>query len=98
MPCQAESSDQMEAPASNGLVKGHAYGITDVRIIHLKGSGLFSFFNREKLPMIRLRNPWGNKEWSGAFSDGSGQRACRCTHTDGHTDRQTDRLTDRQTD
>ena len=61
----------MEAEAPNGLVKGHAYGITAVRNITLKGSGLFSFFNREKIQMIRLRNPWGNKEWTGAFSDGS---------------------------
>ncbi|KAJ8310510.1 hypothetical protein KUTeg_012375 [Tegillarca granosa] len=65
------SSDEMEAVTESGLVKGHAYGITAVKNVHLEGSGLFNMFNREKIPMIRLRNPWGKCEWKGAFSDGS---------------------------
>ena len=60
----------MEASTDVGLVKGHAYGITAVKNVHLEGSGLFGIFNRDKLPMIRLRNPWGQCEWKGAFSDG----------------------------
>ena len=52
-----------------GLVKGHAYSITSVKKIKL-GTGLVSFFSSEKLDMIRLRNPWGHKEWTGAWSDG----------------------------
>ncbi|KAK3094770.1 hypothetical protein FSP39_005995 [Pinctada imbricata] len=67
----AESSEEMEAKTDSGLVKGHAYGITAVKNVPLEGSGLFSFFNREKIHMIRLRNPWGEGEWKGAFSDGS---------------------------
>ncbi|XP_055959523.1 calpain-5 [Patella vulgata] len=67
----ATSADEMEASTSNGLVKGHAYGITAVKNVHLEGSGLFGLFNRDKLPMVRLRNPWGQGEWKGAFSDGS---------------------------
>ncbi|XP_059155329.1 calpain-5-like isoform X2 [Physella acuta] len=67
----ATSLDDMEATTETGLVKGHAYGITAVKNVHLEGSGLFGLFNREKLPMIRLRNPWGKGEWKGAFSDGS---------------------------
>ncbi|XP_076435839.1 calpain-5-like [Babylonia areolata] len=69
----AKSTEEMEATAPKGLVKGHAYGITAVRHVSLKGSGLFSFFNREKIQMIRCRNPWGSKEWTGAFSDGSAE-------------------------
>ncbi|KAK6194889.1 hypothetical protein SNE40_000425 [Patella caerulea] len=67
----ATSAEEMEASTSNGLVKGHAYGVTEVKNVHLEGSGLFGLFNRDKLPMVRLRNPWGQGEWKGAFSDGS---------------------------
>ncbi|KAK0048922.1 calpain-5 [Biomphalaria pfeifferi] len=67
----ATSAEDMEATTDIGLVKGHAYGITSVKNVHLEGSGLFGLFNRDKLPMIRLRNPWGQGEWKGAFSDGS---------------------------
>lgn len=32
---------------------------------------MFLFYRgREKINMVRLRNPWGEKEWSGSFSDG----------------------------
>jgi calpain-5 len=66
----AKSKEEMEMKLDNGLVKGHAYGITAVKRVAMGESSLFNFFNREKLEMIRLRNPWGSKEWNGAFSDG----------------------------
>ena len=59
----------MEAKLDNGLIKGHAYSVTDVRVVKI-GSGLVDFFKNEKINMIRLRNPWGEKEWNGAWSDG----------------------------
>lgn len=58
----------MEARLDCGLVKGHAYAVTDVRKVRL-GTGLLAFFKSEKLSMIRMRNPWGQKEWNGAWSD-----------------------------
>jgi len=55
-----------------GLVKGHAYGVTAVKKVPIGDTGLVAFFKgREKVPLVRLRNPWGEKEWNGAFSDGS---------------------------
>ncbi len=39
-------------------------------LVCLGGSGLFNMFNKEKLQMVRLRNPWGGTEWKGRFSDG----------------------------
>lgn len=69
---QATSASDMEAKLSCGLVKGHAYSVTAVRKIRL-GTSLFSLFNREKIYMIRCRNPWGGVEWKGAWSDGSAE-------------------------
>ncbi|GCB84222.1 hypothetical protein scyTo_0024972, partial [Scyliorhinus torazame] len=63
-----ESGDQLEAQMGCGLVKGHAYGVTDVRKVRI-GEGLMSYFNKEKLYMVRMRNPWGSTEWNGPWSD-----------------------------
>ncbi|KAJ3590948.1 hypothetical protein NHX12_008896 [Muraenolepis orangiensis] len=63
-------ASEMEARLDCGLVKGHAYAVTDVRRVRL-GSGLIAFFKSEKLDMIRMRNPWGQREWNGPWSDSS---------------------------
>uniref|UniRef100_A0A671SXQ0 Calpain-5-like n=1 Tax=Sinocyclocheilus anshuiensis TaxID=1608454 RepID=A0A671SXQ0_9TELE len=67
---RATSQADMEARLDCGLVKGHAYAVTDVRKVRL-GTGLLAFFKSEKLSMIRMRNPWGQREWNGAWSDSS---------------------------
>ncbi|XP_054848413.1 calpain-5-like [Eublepharis macularius] len=59
-----------EAQLSCGLVRGHAYGVTAVRTVHLR-RGLLELFKAQKLQLIRLRNPWGSMEWDGAWSDKS---------------------------
>eukprot|EP00800_Vazella_pourtalesii_P002531 TRINITY_DN12420_c0_g2_i1.p1 TRINITY_DN12420_c0_g2~~TRINITY_DN12420_c0_g2_i1.p1 ORF type:complete len:675 (+),score=89.23 TRINITY_DN12420_c0_g2_i1:56-2080(+) len=53
-----------------GLVTGHTYSLTNIHDMRLS-RGLFSIFNRERMAMIRLRNPWGEIEWKGPWSDGS---------------------------
>lgn len=51
--------------APTGLILNHAYGINDVM-------ELDDPYNRgQKVRLLRLRNPWGNSEWNGAWSDGS---------------------------
>ncbi|PKC04405.1 cysteine proteinase [Rhizophagus irregularis] len=51
----------------NGLVIGHAYGITDIQQIQEP----FWKKNRKNTILIRLHNPWGEIEWNGAWSDKS---------------------------
>ncbi|XP_029372612.1 calpain-5a [Echeneis naucrates] len=67
---RATSAADMEARLACGLVKGHAYAVTDVRRVRL-GHGLLAYFRSDKLTMIRMRNPWGQREWNGAWSDSS---------------------------
>ena len=49
-----------ESVTNEGLVLGHAYSILDVRV-----------YLGQKL--IQLRNPWGETEWKGEWSDQSDQ-------------------------
>ncbi|RLW07148.1 hypothetical protein DV515_00003989 [Chloebia gouldiae] len=51
---------EIEAITSLKLVKGHAYSITGAEEVHYRG-------RPEKL--VRLRNPWGEVEWTGSWSD-----------------------------
>uniref|UniRef100_A0A087Y3J5 Calpain 6 n=1 Tax=Poecilia formosa TaxID=48698 RepID=A0A087Y3J5_POEFO len=60
----------LESRTDNGLVRGHAYSVTDVKRVRL-GHGLLAYFRNETIPLIRLRNPWGKTEWTGAWSDSS---------------------------
>lgn len=68
MGCSIEAMPgQMEAELSNGLIMGHAYSITDVRMVSIQTSRM-----KGKIPMVRVRNPWGNEcEWKGSWSDQS---------------------------
>ncbi|PWA23220.1 hypothetical protein CCH79_00001956, partial [Gambusia affinis] len=60
----------LQSRTENGLVRGHAYSVTDVKRVRL-GHGLWAYFKNETIPLIRLRNPWGKTEWTGAWSDSS---------------------------
>ena len=42
----------------------HAYGLNDV--IELKDPD-----NNQPIRLLRIRNPWGNSEWNGAWGEGS---------------------------
>ncbi|XP_071798927.1 calpain-5-like [Asterias amurensis] len=68
---KVKSAEEMEAKTDVGLVKGHAYGVTAVKTVKLGAAGMLAIFNKEKIHLVRLRNPWGEKEWNGAWSDGS---------------------------
>ncbi|KAH8270906.1 hypothetical protein KR018_011929 [Drosophila ironensis] len=68
MGCSIEPDPNvLEAETPQGLIRGHAYSITKVCLIDIVTP------NRQgKIPMIRMRNPWGNEaEWNGPWSDSS---------------------------
>uniref|UniRef100_A0AAR2JCP5 Calpain 9 n=1 Tax=Pygocentrus nattereri TaxID=42514 RepID=A0AAR2JCP5_PYGNA len=56
------SSAESEAQTTTGLVKGHAYSITGLEEVNYRGG---------KVKLIRVRNPWGQVEWNGPWSDNS---------------------------
>ncbi|XP_073466627.1 calpain-3 isoform X3 [Aquarana catesbeiana] len=53
---------QFETRMASGLVKGHAYSVTGVEE---------TTFKADKVKLVRLRNPWGQVEWNGSWSDNS---------------------------
>uniref|UniRef100_I3KRY8 Calpain-5 n=1 Tax=Oreochromis niloticus TaxID=8128 RepID=I3KRY8_ORENI len=55
-----------------GLVRGHAYGITAVRKVRL-GEKVLKTGGTSRLFMVRMRNPWGTTDWTGAWSQRSEQ-------------------------
>lgn len=60
---EAQDESQRENELPNGLVKGHAYSVTSVLEIEVRG---------RQVPMMRLRNPWsGTSEWNGPWCDQS---------------------------
>jgi hypothetical protein len=61
--------DSPEAALDCGLIKSHAYCITDVCTLDV-GSEAMKYFSKQNIYMLQLRNPWGEKEWNGAWSDG----------------------------
>ncbi|KAM4742098.1 LOW QUALITY PROTEIN: calpain-12 [Anableps anableps] len=57
---QASSYSEVGKVTADGLVKGHAYAITDTDKV-AKGS--------EEILLLKLRNPWGFVEFCGSWSD-----------------------------
>uniref|UniRef100_A0A3Q3G8V9 Calpain 1, (mu/I) large subunit a n=1 Tax=Kryptolebias marmoratus TaxID=37003 RepID=A0A3Q3G8V9_KRYMA len=56
------SAFDMEAVTFKKLVKGHAYSVTGLKEVDYRG---------DMVRLIRIRNPWGQVEWTGAWSDSS---------------------------
>ncbi|KAJ8285132.1 hypothetical protein COCON_G00039820 [Conger conger] len=58
------SAADSEAITSRKLVKGHAYSVTGADEVEYDG---------DMVKLIRIRNPWGQVEWTGPWSDDSMQ-------------------------
>uniref|UniRef100_A0A674N251 Calpain-1 catalytic subunit n=1 Tax=Takifugu rubripes TaxID=31033 RepID=A0A674N251_TAKRU len=57
---QITSKFDMEAVTFKKLVKGHAYSVTAADEVVYRGS---------PTKLVRIRNPWGEVEWTGPWSD-----------------------------
>uniref|UniRef100_A0A452TF55 Calpain 9 n=1 Tax=Ursus maritimus TaxID=29073 RepID=A0A452TF55_URSMA len=55
---------ESEARTPFGLIKGHAYSVTGIDQVNFQG---------QKMELIRVRNPWGQVEWTGSWSDSSSE-------------------------
>lgn len=62
MGCALELDAAIESILPNGLVVGHAYSVTGASRVLAGG---------KKYNLIRIRNPWGQSEWKGPWSDDS---------------------------
>ncbi|XP_037247885.1 calpain-9 isoform X2 [Falco rusticolus] len=60
--CSIDTSSAAESEAKTpfGLIKGHAYSVTGISEVSYRG---------RQVQLIRIRNPWGNVEWNGPWSD-----------------------------
>lgn len=56
-----EKKAKKNAQSKNGLIKNHAYSVTDLKEFKLAYGAV--------VHLIRIRNPWGKVEWNGAWSD-----------------------------
>ncbi|XP_009889433.1 PREDICTED: calpain-9 isoform X2 [Charadrius vociferus] len=60
--CSIDTSSAAETEAKTpfGLIKGHAYSVTGIDEVNYRGL---------QVQLIRIRNPWGQVEWNGPWSD-----------------------------
>ncbi|XP_009870041.1 PREDICTED: calpain-9 isoform X2 [Apaloderma vittatum] len=60
--CSIDTSSAAESEAKTpfGLIKGHAYSVTAIDEVSYRG---------RQVQLIRIRNPWGEVEWNGPWSD-----------------------------
>lgn len=58
--CSSKTTKLDQIPETVGLIDKHIYSILDVREFIYKG---------RPLRLLKMRNPWGKKEWKGAWSN-----------------------------
>lgn len=66
---QPAEGETVESVLDCGLVRGHAYGMTAVKKVRLR-ENLMRKDGTCRRFMVRMRNPWGTTDWTGAWSQG----------------------------
>lgn len=61
--CMLTTEVPSKYDGQHGLVGGHAYSLTDAVTVPTN--------HGQSANLVRVRNPWGNTEWKGPWSDGS---------------------------
>ncbi|XP_078142886.1 calpain-1 catalytic subunit-like [Centroberyx gerrardi] len=64
MACGTYGGEKEEATDKVGLVGGHAYAVTGVKQVYVESEDTM-------VNLVRIWNPWGEKEWNGDWSDKS---------------------------
>ena len=59
-PREESENEESHGP---GLVSGHAYTVLEAKEVETE--------DHQKVKLLKIRNPWGNTEWKGPWSDGS---------------------------
>eukprot|EP00741_Cyanophora_paradoxa_P014633 tig00020816_g14113.t1 len=60
--CALSKGARPEEANEKGILKGHAYGVLEARVVTAGGT---------PHRLLRVRNPWGRAEWKGPWSDGA---------------------------
>lgn len=62
---QSNAKDSKEENVGFGLLNGHAYSFLGLGEVNL---------GKDKIKLVKLRNPWGRGEWEGPYGDRSDER------------------------
>ena len=74
-----------------GLIREHAYGLIDAYQHEDKNGDVMRDRNGNDIKLLKIRNPWGEHEWNGDWSDQSDlwtdelKKACKYIDADDGT-------------
>jgi len=61
MTCGSTDQDKSNEVSKVGLICGHAYSLLGAYSVNHQG---------KTVKLVKLRNPWGEREWNGNWKDG----------------------------
>lgn len=61
MTCGSTDQDNSKEVEKAGIITGHAYSLLGAYTVNYQG---------REVRLVKLRNPWGEREWNGNWKDG----------------------------